>query len=384
MTLSRDVMYCEGPGDIVAAHSAWASHDDFSNETSATFSGQFFEFCRQNGLTFYALSYGRRRAIVNTEIGTITNMPRWNFKIPKIGYELTVFLYALRLLLLAVRVRPRVILVASGVTDWSYLPLLRFSGAKIVPVLHNALWPNEFRPKIGLRQKLYRFVWQRCVSFTLAVSPACARQVQSVAGDVPVVVFKPSFPAERFSHSPAPKEFSCSPIKVLFAGRVEESKGVFDILKMAEQLPQVEFALCGDGQALPEVVRQIDSRRLSNVKTYGKLNRPNLLERYLQAHLVIVPTRSNFAEGFAMVVAEAILLLRPVITSRVVPAAEVFRDAVIWVEPDHVDGYIDAIRRLTPEEYYRLVERARALRAFILDDSASFFAALRSQSLAFS
>jgi len=46
---------------------------------------------------------------------------------------------------------------------------------------------------------------------------------------------------------------------------------------MAENLPLVEFALCGDGQALPEVIRQIDSRRLSNVKTYGKLNRPNLL-----------------------------------------------------------------------------------------------------------
>jgi hypothetical protein len=30
------------------------------------------------------------------------------------------------------------------------------------------------------------------------------------------------------------------------------------------------------------------------------------------------------------------------------------------------------------------VERARALRAFILDDSASFLSALRSQSLAFS
>jgi glycosyltransferase involved in cell wall biosynthesis len=377
-------MYCEGPGDIVAAHAAWASHDDFSNETAVTFSGQFFEFCRQRGLTFYALSYGSRRAIVNTEIGTVTNMPRWNFKIPKIGYELTVFLYTLRLLLLAVRVRPRVILVASGVTDWSYLPLLRFSGAKIVPILHNTLWPNEFRPKIGLRQELYRFVWQRCVSFTLAVSPACARQVQSVAGDVPVVVFRPSFPAASFSQSPAPNEFSCSPLSVLFAGRIEENKGVFDILKMAEKLPQVEFALCGDGQALPEVIRQIDCRRLSNVKTYGKLNRPNLLERYLQAHLVIVPTRSNFAEGFAMVVAEAILQLRPVITSRVVPAAEVFRDAVIWVEPDHVDGYIHAIRRLTSDEYYRLVERARALRAFILDDSASFLSALRSQSMAFS
>ena len=85
-----------------------------------------------------------------------------------------------------------------------------------------------------------------------------------------------------------------------------------------------------------------------------------------------------------MVVAEAILQLRPVITNRIVPAAEVFQDAVIWVEPDHVDGYVDAIRGLTSDEYYLLVERARALRAFILDGSASFLAALCSQFSAFS
>jgi len=164
----------------------------------------------------------------------------------------------------------------------------------------------------------------------------------------------------------------------MFAGRIEENKGVFDILDMAEALPTVEFSLCGDGQALPDITRQIGARTLRNVKTFGKLNRPQLLERYLDAHLVIVPTRSNFTEGFAMVVAEAILLLRPVITSRVVPAAEVLPGAVICVDTDRVQGYIDAIQGLNAETYSRLVDNARALRPFILDDSTSFLAALRS------
>jgi hypothetical protein len=125
-------------------------------------------------------------------------LPRQRIRLPKIEYELSVFLYAARLLLLALRVRPKVILVASGVTDWGYLAVLRLSGAKIVPILHNALWPEGFRPKPGLRQRAYRFVWQRSVCLTLAVSPACARQVRSVAGPVPVTVFKPSFPAASF------------------------------------------------------------------------------------------------------------------------------------------------------------------------------------------
>ncbi len=377
MIQRRDILYCEGPGDIVAAHAAWAARGDFTGETSVTFSEQLFECCRLQGLTFHAVSYCDRAEKIATPMGTVANVPRRNFRIPKIGYELTVLIYALRLLALAIRVRPRVIFIAAGVTDWIFLPLLRLSGAKLAPILHNTLWPNGFRPRPGLRQRAYGFVWRRCVWLTLAVSPACARQVQSVAGNVSVIVFRPNFPPAAFAEPPAPNTFT-TPLRVMFAGRIEENKGVYDILAMAEALPAVEFSLCGDGQALPDIERQIGARSLRNVKTFGKLARPELLERYLDAHLVIVPTRSTFTEGFAMVVAEAILMLRPVLTSAVVPAAEVLPGAVICVDTDRVQGYIDALKGLNAASYSRLIDNARTLRPFILDDSTSFLAALKS------
>ena len=376
----RDILYCEGPGDIVASYATWKRGGDFTKETAVTFSGQFFEFCRREHLTFHAVSYCARAETVVDDTCTVSNLPRQRIRLPKIEYELSVFLYAARLLLLALRVRPKVILVASGVTDWVYLAVLRLSGAKIVPILHNTLWPEGFRPKPGLRQRAYRFVWQRWVCLTLAVSPACARQVQSVAGPVPVTVFKPSFPAASFVEV-SPKDFADTPFRVIFAGRIEENKGVFDILDMAEALPHVDFSLCGDGDALPDLRRQIDARRLQNVTTHGKLDRPHLLNRYLEAHVAIVPTRSTFEEGFAMVVAEAILLLRPVISSPVVPAAEVLHSAVLSVPTDDVGCYVDAIRSLSDSRdggtYSRLVDEAAALRSCILDDSTSLLEVLR-------
>ncbi len=160
----------------------------------------------------------------------------------------------------------------------------------------------------------------------------------------------------------------------MFAGRIEEDKGVFDILEMAHRLPNVLFSLCGDGNQLPEIRRQVAMRGLGNVSAYGKLDRPALIERYLAAHVVIVPTTSRFCEGYAMVVAEAILLLRPVITNPVVPAAEMLPAAVVSVDTDDTAGYVRAIERLRCEkdEYTRLVQGARKLRASILDDSTSF------------
>ena len=52
---------------------------------------------------------------------------------------------------------------------------------------------------------------------------------------------------------------------------------------------------------------------------------------YDDAHVVIVPTTSDFIEGFNKVVAEAVLAGKPVITSSVCPALEYVRDAVIEV-----------------------------------------------------
>jgi glycogen(starch) synthase len=376
--MPADVLYCEGPGDLVASYETWKRGGDFTKETSVTFSGQFFEFCRLERLTFHAVSYCNRAQTIIDGPCTISNMPRRDARLPKIGYELTVFFYTLRLLVLALRERPQVIFVSSGVIDWAYLGILRLSGAKVVPILHNTLWPEGFRPKIGLRQRAYRFVWQRWVWSTLAVSPACARQVHSLADAVPVTVFKPSFPPTSFSE-PQPQSFAKTPFRVMFAGRIEKDKGVFDILDMAAKLPHVEFSLCGDGQALPELQRQINVRRLDNVSTHGKLDRTQLLNRYREAHAVIVPTRSTFAEGFAMVVAEAILLLRPVISNPVVPAAEVLRSAVISVPTDDVAAYTAAILELSGNgrAYSRLIDNAAALRPIILDDSTSLLEILR-------
>jgi glycosyltransferase involved in cell wall biosynthesis len=374
MTTGCNALYCEGPGDIVGAFRAWQKGADFAKETAVTHSGQFFEFCRRESASFYAVSYCDRAETVSDGRNTVANLPRPGIRIPKIGYELTVLLYVVRLLLLALRIRPRVIYVTSGVTDWAYLPILRLSGAKLVPILHNTLWPEGFAPRMGLRQRVYGWVWRHCVWRTLAASPACIRQLSRVAATpVAATLFMPTFPAASFPEvrsAPVAEE----PFRVLFVGRIDETKGVFDLLEMASQLPHVLFSVCGEGSQLPEVRRQIAARGLGNVTVHGRLERPALIQQYLAAHVVVVPTTSRFCEGFAMVVAEAILLLRPVITNPVVPAAEVLPGAVISVPTDDTAAYVRAIERLRCEkdEYARLVQGARELRALILDDSTSF------------
>jgi glycogen synthase len=386
-----DVLYCEGPGDIVAAYKSWKGGGDHLSETGVTFSGQVFEFCRLENLTLYAVSCCARAETLTDDRYIVVNKPRWFINIPKIGYDLTLLLHSLRLLVLVLRIRPKVILMNSGVTGWGALSLFRLTGAKIVPVLHNTLWPEGYPPSgliAAARRRIEGFLWRRCVWLTIVVSPAARRQVEIVSGvcPKPILVMRPSFPAATFADAPPTKDFRGRPFRVMFAGRVEENKGVFDLLSMAEGLRAgsngtFEFCICGDGPALGLLRQQIKARGLQQeVKVYGRLNRPDLVARYLDSHLVIVPTRSSFPEGFAMVVAEAILLLRPVLTSHVVPSAEVLGSAVIIAQTDDVQSYIASIEALSKDEarYLHLVEESKRLRSFILDDSTSFLASLRS------
>jgi glycosyltransferase involved in cell wall biosynthesis len=69
-------------------------------------------------------------------------------------------------------------------------------------------------------------------------------------------------------------------------------------------------------------------------------------EELRMAHVLIVPTTTDFIEGFNQVVVEGVLAGRPVITSSICPALSYVRDAVVEVAPDDVQGYGDAIVRL--------------------------------------
>jgi glycogen synthase len=157
---------------------------------------------------------------------------------------------------------------------------------------------------------------------------------------------------------------------------------VFDLLEMAEQLGNdgVTFEICGGGSALEELQQECLQRGLGDIVSIkGKLQRPQLLAAYARAHVVIVPTRSDFDEGFAKVAAESILMNRPVICSSVVPAIEVLKNAVIAVTAEDLDGYVNTIKQLLfdPKYYESLCQSCPSLREQFLDGTQGLTSVLQ-------
>jgi glycosyltransferase involved in cell wall biosynthesis len=266
------------------------------------------------------------------------------------------------------------------------LPLF---GIKVVPALHCVLWPKYRRPGRLARLiiALDKLLFTRAAAALLTASGDIDDQLSELAGKrsarLRIAPFLPTYRSRHFSAPVAPP--AAPPFRVLYAGRIVAEKGVFDLLKVAALLAadgrKVEFDICGTGSALDEMQRRAQADGLSaSIRFHGHCNRPTMVEMFQNAHAVIVPTTTDFVEGFNQVVAEAILAGRPVVTSDVCPAIKYVGDAVVAVPPDDVPAYAKAIARLSDDAafYQHCAAACASARAQFFDESRGWAAALHS------
>ncbi len=107
---------------------------------------------------------------------------------------------------------------------------------------------------------------------------------------------------------PPPENWSAGS-NVTYIGRLSAEKGFFDFLKAAENLPQIPFSVAGSYDDFPDLPQQSSP----NIKWLGFLRGDALRQAYLDARIVVVPSRCY--EGFPNVIVTAMMLERPVIAT---------------------------------------------------------------------
>lgn len=320
-----------------------------------TYSGQFFDVVRWAGARAYVVSYCNKPAEVRDETITISQRPKPFAGQSGLLYHLAEIFYGLQMVAAAVRFCADFAIVTEGTTHWFVLLLMPLFGIKVIPAIHCVLWPKHKQPSRTGRwlNHFNRLLFRTAAFAVMSASDDISAQVRKVAGSRPrpLLEFLPTYRHKIFAAIQTPPETDQS-FRVLFAGRIERDKGVFDLLAIARRFQsegrhRIKFDICGTGSALDALQAEVDAAKLNDVIVcHGYCNRLEMQAQLQKAHVIIVPTRTDFIEGFNQVVVEAVLAGRPVVTSSVCPALSYVREAVVEVAPEDVTAYGDAILRL--------------------------------------
>ncbi len=386
-------MYVAGPGDVIGTYRHWREGRDDPSQVAMTYSGQFYDVCRDLGARGWVIASHPRREIVEDGNFRIKHRPI-PFQAAKAPlYHWGQLWTGVSLSIAAIVHRADVLVICDGSCHWFALRLLPKLGVKIIPTLHGQFW-RKFAGPPGRVQRLIKRLdrpfWQKSAAAVLSASGIITRQLDQLTEGrhAPVIEFLPTYRPGTFAENPdAPPagDGGGAPFRVLFAGRIERYKGVFDLLAIAKQLAAdgkngIEFDLCGAGSDLEELAGQARQAGLGDrFRLHGHCSRSKMRDFFRLAHVLIVPTTADCAEGFNQVVVEGVLAGRPVITSSICPAMEYVRDAVLEVPPDDLGAYQSAIVQLHEDGslYQRKCLACRTLQQQFYDPQRGWAAALR-------
>ena len=138
-------------------------------------------------------------------------------------------------------------------------------------------------------------------------------------------------------------------ITVLFVGRLEEEKGVLDIVNTARLLPGVRFLFVGDGS-------------LGNVVEHRIVSYDDMPEVYQQADIFVAPSKPTptWEEQYNTSLMEAQAAGLPIVTTNTGGIPENVGDAAIVVSPGDVDAITKAVKRFIDEPKLRALYRKKA------------------------
>lgn len=344
------ISYLPGPGDLHTTYQYWKKREFDPRVPSVAYSTMFFEVCK---------SLKAQGQVITRSEATQPPIKDENFlffTVPyKVGasglsYHLGRQRYAAACLEAVQAFKPHIAVVASDLEP-RHLSVIKRSGAKIVYSMHNTFWPMG-EPHLSLKKRLTNALTKQsltAINAAICTSHECERQLQSLsANPLPTFVETPQ-QIERTTRSDTPRKGPAT--QLLYLGRIEEPKGVFDLLDSFEELfrsrPELRLNYLGAGASLGALQNEIASRDLESVvKAPGHVDSKEVHEALANCDVLVCPTRTSFNEGLAFVCFEAALHAAPTVMSTVVPARDLLNGGCAVFEADSTPAMTNELTRL--------------------------------------
>jgi glycosyltransferase involved in cell wall biosynthesis len=350
------LLYLAGTGDALGLFQQELLGIDARRELALPYSSQVVDVCESLGIDLLTVVEGRGGRTLDHGRVRIEEHGIPFTRARGAAFHLGKLLFGLKVAWIAIRYRPQTVLAATS-SHWFTLSLLSWMNVRVITSLHNSFWPAAHRPRSGVGRailKLNGMFWRRCVSATIAVSEECARQAREIASDstLPIRVVVAQYPDDLPPRVSPPSK---QPFRILFAGRLERYKGVWDVLNAAKLLAaahpgQFVWTIGGDGEELLRLREATQSEGLTDVVSLpGRLTPMQLIEAIDSHHVLLTPTTSSFSEGLQKVALEGVLRGRPVITTVFSNAFGMFRPALLECRERDPQSIAEQVKRLADD-----------------------------------
>lgn len=251
--------------------------------------------------------------------------------------------------------------------EWRVCRAARAAGNLVVCSPHGALEPWAFASK-AMKKKLAWWLYQRndLASSDLIIvnSEQELHQLRALDLRGPIAVI-----ANGIDLSECPADIRDGAIGpgervVLFLGRIDAKKGIPDLLRAWQAVPDKrDHELCIHGFGPPEYELEIkvaiDAMALSdNTRLLPPLFGVDKWRRYATAAVFVLP---SYSENFGITVAEALFCGLPVITTHATPWSDLAQLGVGWIVPNEHHALRDALvasLALSNSQRRDLVQRA--------------------------
>ncbi len=376
-------MYVEYAGDVINTVRHWLDGKPDPTEVADTYSGQFLD-AFPDSRVLLVVPANEPGKLVSQNIKAVHCQHPWRYARGARWHVGQVMLMG-SIVLRGLAFRPSSLFVSSMSYMFLLAPL-RLLGTRLHVIFRTSpagvlLGKSKIQRMLGL---LNRTFIRLLVRDAIALEPRVTKEVEALCPSLRgwTFGFLPSYRSRKFNA--APRGAPSPPYRLLYVGRVERNKGIFDFVDMLASLVN-DYGLdcradvCGTGSSLEAVQEDIRRRKLEGrITCHGHCTAETMLRIYEAAHVCVVPTRSECGEGFNKVVAEACLSGLPVVTSPICPAVDLLGEGVVLAEPDSVPSYVTAIRRLLeqPAEYGRVANGALVASAGLGGRGTSFRDAL--------
>lgn len=376
--MAPKIFLAHGPGDAAGTLKKWAMGIEDDSIIAKTYSAQIFDLANEIGAKILVVtdninSYTHKDQSISVEshlMGDLGSSWRYWLKMKKHA-DLTARK--------AYNFGANVAIVSFHYGLFS-LPAFKKYKIPIILDMHNTIWPMGCKPNF-IKQLIFKAIaisGRDTLAGVIGVSPECGRQLKQLIGEKPTFNHIPQYPVSLKNitiDNTLPSEF-----RILFAGRIESMKGIFDILDASEILirmgyRQVKWILAGKGSAEAELRDQIIGRNLSCfMELKGQLTRDKLTDELAKSQATITPTRAGFAEGLAKAPLESLIPGIPSLMSSVVPAAEIVKNSALVFPPSSPTEIANAVAKMldSPSLYDSLCAESRGLKHLLFDPQYSY------------